>query len=291
MRPLLAYTIEDVSEIRYPVLVSTKFDGIRCIIHNGEPKSRTLKPIPNKFVRSQLSEFAKKFPNWTFDGELMAGDSFYTTASGITSHEGEPEFKFAIFDSLVDLRTDEPFRSRIERLYEIWEELPSFCFVVPQVLVNDQESLLRFYQQQLDEGNEGVIVRNPEGIYKFGRSTKKEGIIGKLKPFKDAEFQIIGCECWYTNNNPSELNELGYKKKSSSKENLVAVEMLGSFLCNSPAGVFGVASGLTMEQRVEFWKHRDSLMGKWIKVKYLDFGIKQLPRHPVFLGFRDPELD
>ena len=43
----------------------------------------------------------------------------------------------------------------------------------------------------------------------------------------------------------------------------------------------------TKELRVELWKDRANLVGKFIKYKFFPSGSKDRPRFPVWLGFRD----
>jgi len=38
---------------------------------------------------------------------------------------------------------------------------------------------------------------------------------------------------------------------------------------------------------LEFWGARDELIGKLKKYKFMPHGVKDAPRHPVFVGFRD----
>ena len=39
--------------------------------------------------------------------------------------------------------------------------------------------------------------------------------------------------------------------------------------------------------RKQLWEIRDTLIGKMVKYKYFNIGVKVAPRLPVFLGFRD----
>ena len=52
MKPMLAALCEDVTKLRYPVIASPKLDGIRALVIDGQLVSRTLKPIPNRYVQS-----------------------------------------------------------------------------------------------------------------------------------------------------------------------------------------------------------------------------------------------
>ena len=50
---------------------------------------------------------------------------------------------------------------------------------------------------------------------------------------------------------------------------------------------FSCGSGLNDALRDEIWKNQSKYLGKLVKYKYMSKGIKELPRHPVFIGFRD----
>jgi DNA ligase-1 len=47
-----------------------------------------------------------------------------------------------------------------------------------------------------------------------------------------------------------------------------------------------IGSGLNDELRDAIWDNRDEYIGKIVKYKFFQHGVKELPRHPVFLGFR-----
>jgi len=57
-KPILAGKLTPNTVLQFPVLASTKLDGIRCCITNGIAVSRTLKPIPNKHIQELLSTTA-----------------------------------------------------------------------------------------------------------------------------------------------------------------------------------------------------------------------------------------
>ena len=64
MKPMLAAP-SDGNDLKYPIMVSPKLDGVRAIIIDGVVMSRSLKPIPNKYVQSLFG--LEKFNG--FDGE------------------------------------------------------------------------------------------------------------------------------------------------------------------------------------------------------------------------------
>ena len=134
------------------------------------------------------------------------------------------------------------------------------------------------------------MVRHPGGTYKCGRSTPNEGILLKLKQFSDTEAVIVGFEELMHNDNEATTNALGQTERSTHKENLRGSGMLGAFVVHpigEPDRIYKVGTGFTHQQRQEYWNNQAELLGNLVKVKYFEQGIKDVPRFPVFLGFRD----
>lgn len=295
-KPLLAATIkpDQTHLIKYPVLASPKLDGIRALMVDGKLVSRNFKPIPNKFVREMCE---KHLPDG-LDGELMLQDktaTFQEISSAIMSHDGEPDFAYHAFDYAPTAKYLEmDFLSRQSELQNsvriVWEMdyLPFELIHCLSRPIESEEELAAYEEECLTKGYEGVMIRSSEGVYKCGRSTLKEGILIKLKRFSDSEAVITGFEEKETNTNEKKVNELGYAKRSSAKAGKIAAGTLGNFLVRDiHSGIeFKVGSGLTDALRDTIWEDKDSYVGKVIKYKSLLIGVKEKPRHPVFLGFR-----
>jgi DNA ligase 1 len=278
-RPMLAATA-DMSKLTYPVLCTPKLDGIRCIIRSGVACSRTLKPIPNKHIQRLLSECPDDL-----DGELIVpGKTFNEIQSLVMKESGHPDIEYHVFDIVED---DVPYVDRMEALGEI--DLPSVCTKILPVEIKTEASLTAYENEMVDDGYEGIMIRDPEGPYKFGRSTVKEGYLLKWKRFSDAEAEIIGTEELLHNHNEAELDERGFTKRSHHRDGKVESGMLGAFLVRDGEKVFKVSSGLTAKERIEYWDIRDTMIGQLVKYKYQEAGAKSLPRFPVFLGIRHPD--
>lgn len=285
MKPLLAATVtdENIKRLKYPLLASPKIDGIRCLVTKYGGVTRNLKLIPNLHIRNLLMTLN----NFNLDGELTAGINFQNTTSFVMSHDKVGNFDYNIFD-IVD--TTIPFILRFELLRSLSTTLPSWVQLVPHTLIYSYEDLVKFEQDCLIKGYEGIILRSLDGIYKFGRSTFNEGILLKLKRFSDSEAKVIGFNPLYENVNEPVTNKLGYSERSSRQEGKVVQETLGSLVVSWEGLSFSIGSGFTEEQRYGFWKDRYLLFGKTVKFKYQKLGMKDLPRFPVFLCFRD-EID
>lgn len=285
-KPLLAATIEDTVSIPYPILCSVKLDGIRCLIIDGIVMSRSLKPIRNKHVQAL---FGKNIYNG-LDGELIVGpanapDVYRVTNSGVMSEDGEPEVRFFVFD-----RWDMPdatFSERLQSLSGIVGSYTSFS-VLGQTEVKTEAELIEYERHVLNNGYEGVMCRKADGKYKNGRSTLKEFALGKLKRFSDAEYRVVGFEERTRNENEAVRNNLGYIERSSHKENKIGRGDLGALVLETEDGQrFNCGTGFTDALRAEIWAHQDQYLGKFAKVKSFVIGVKDLPRFPVFLGWRD----
>ena len=219
-KPMLACAA-DLSSLRFPLLASPKFDGIRCAVVNGEPLTRSLKPIPNRYLRERLRAYAD------LDGELVLGnpkakDCFQRTTSAVMSHDGEPtDVIFWVFDCIS--RKDDPFHERLRRA---WTSLSQDPFgigrLVEHTSINDTAALDAYEAEHVAAGWEGVMLRDPYGAYKCGRSTAREGGLLKVKRFTDAEATVVGVEEQMHNENEAKTNALGLTERSSCAEGLRA---------------------------------------------------------------------
>lgn len=276
----------DGKHLTYPLLLSPKLDGVRCLIINGVAMSRSLKPIPNKHVQKL---FGRAELNG-LDGELVVGpvsghDVFQRTSSGVMSIEGEPEVNFWVFD---DFNESGAFHRRLHTAHRRIKK-QKFCEDVPHHIITTEEQLPSMEEDYLELGYEGIMLRHPDGPYKHGRSTAKESYLLKLKRFTDSEAEVIGFTQLMTNRNEAKRNELGHQERSSKKEGLVGAGVLGAIKVRDciTKVEFEIGTGFTAEQREKFWHGRQLMIGQLVKYKSQPVGVKEKPRFPVFLGFRD----
>lgn len=288
MKPMLAATIKDIADVKYPVYGSPKLDGIRGVVVDSVLHSRTLKAIPNPFVTERFSK--QEFNG--LDGELILGDptakDVYRQSNGACArHEGTPDVKFYVFDDFS--YPDWTYEDR-------WiKPLQKACVTSPhvvyheQTLINNGVELLQFEADCLDFGYEGVILRSPDGEYKFGRSTMKQQGMMKLKRFQDSEAEILEVLEEQENTNEKKTNELGRSKRSSHAAGKIGKDTAGGFRVRDiKSGIeFVVGSGLTDADGAFYWNNRSKVIGGIIKYKSFLIGVKDKPRHPVYLGPRE----
>jgi DNA ligase-1 len=294
MRPMLAEHAPKV--IKFPVYGSAKIDGIRAVIKGGRALTRTLKYVPNKFTQEYLSKSILD----GLDGEVTVGpphakNVMQATTSGIMSFEGEPDFNYWVFDFWNN--STMPYAQRLALMERGFNDgaLNQFPRIklLQQVVINNEAELLAFEQVCLTQGYEGVVVRDPNGVYKYGRSTAREGLLLKLKRFSDGDAVVIGAEELLHNANVAMLDALGYTKRSSHADGKVPMDTLGALQVRDlkTSIEFNIGTGYSAAKRDELWTmyRAGTLLGLIAKYKHFEAsGVKEAPRHPVFQGFRDP---
>ena len=291
-KPMLAADLKGQwDKLVYPVYATQKLDGIRSLkIKNFGVVSRTFKPIANKHIRETLDAILP----FQADGEILSGTTFQECTHAVMSFEGTPEFKYNMFDLVTEGLEDEAYLVRIEKLKNWYETLaPEHKNIIQLVLptkLNNKAEVEAYEQSCLDQGFEGVILRSGTSPYKSGRSTLREQYLTKVKRFEDSEAIVMGYEELMNNNNVATKDNFGRSERSSHKDNLSGAGVLGAFLVRDikTKKEFRIGSGFTMQQRKDYWEAKETLVGKLLKYKFFPVGQKDLPRHPIALGFRDP---
>ena len=84
---------------------------------------------------------------------------------------------------------DKPFEERIQYLNELKKEgkLPSFVNIVETVKCEGKQHLKEYFSSIVAKGGEGVMLRDPQSLYKPGRSENMR----KYKPFQDTEVKVV----------------------------------------------------------------------------------------------------
>ncbi len=279
MKPMLAATLEKLEDAKLPMYVSPKLDGIRCLILGSKAVSRTLKPIPNRFIQEKL----KDLPDG-LDGELMVKGDFNTIQSAVMSEDGEPEFYYVLFD----VATHGNYLERYQVLHDtVVEQNNPYLKVVSTMVVDDLEELFRIEAGYVKAGYEGIMLRSIDSYYKLGRSTLKQGWLLKFKRFIDDEALVIDFEEKMTNTNEPEQDNLGHQVRSSKLEGLVPAGTLGAIVVRWKGHIFKIGTGFTANKAKEIWDNQEKFLHMPVTFKYQELSEYGIPRFPVFKGFRN----
>ena len=280
-KPMLA-DAADLTILKYPVVVSPKLDGVRATFVDGKLLTRSLKPLANRAIQLIKSDYP-------LDGELIIGDPtsksvFRDTMKIVSAHNADiKELKYHVFDIVYE----GSFRSRLHAAHACIEG-NDFMVPVPHAPCANELELLKYEDWALEAGFEGVMLRDPMGAYKFGRSTAREGALLKLKRKLTSEARAIEFVEQLHNANELKTDQLGYAERSSHQANMVPMGTLGAITVQDLKSkvVFNVGTGFTTSDRQWIWDQREHFSGKVLTYEYLPIGVKEKPRHPVFLGWR-----
>lgn len=264
-----------------------------------------MKELPNKHTAVKLASHPGLAD---CDMELIVGNPadplcYNKTFRAVMTIEGQPEVDFYIFDLVME---GVPFCQRYRELTARFAAglMPPNAKLVTQSHVGTQNFLDELYAEVTAEGHEGLILKSPEGLYKYGRATAKSQDLLKLKPEDDFEFEILSCYEAMENQNEEFTNELGRTDRSSHQENLVGKGMLGGFVARAitngddkafAVGVeFNCAPGkLTHEERTALWQgwlaDPDAVRSRIGKCRHFPIGLVEKPRHPRWIGWRVKE--
>jgi DNA ligase-1 len=272
--------------LKFPYFASPKLDGVRAIVMNGKVYSRSKKLIPNAQVQYLFGHMSL---NW-LDGELIVGgatapDVYRNTVSGVMSETGMPNVTFHVFDHAMHHLSGWEYRH--QKAKELTGNSSGHLKLHIHRKIRDAKELDDYEAECLDAGYEGVMLRSPDGLYKHGRATARENTLLKVKRFNDGEAEVLEVIEEMHNGNEAETNELGRTKRSSHQANKTGKGRMGALRVRDlTSGVeFNIGTGFTDSDKEWFWlKGRPGLL---VKYKSLLIGVKDKPRHPVYLGLRD----
>ena len=185
-----AKDIQDAFEIvGRPAVFEHKYDGFRVAIHKNKDKI-------NLFTR-RLENVTKQFPeivdavknnvnvdSCILDSEAVGYDPktkkyvpFQKISQRIKRKYDIDEIasKFPVEVNVFDIiyynnqnLLKEPFQKRRKILEKTITEKPKYIMLAKQLITSDDKEAAEFYEESLKLGEEGVMAKNLEGIYKPG---------------------------------------------------------------------------------------------------------------------------
>jgi len=266
--------------VSYPVRVEAKLDGLRCVAvkHNGAVSmfTRSGSPIETlPLIKAAIEALGSD--DFVLDGEAMAGsweDSASVMMSSKTKKD-DGDMRYHIFDCVPFAEWQAQaskltYEERLQNLVAVVGGGPAiaagpFRYVKAVTCANEIE-LREFYSECLDEGYEGVMLKNMGAPYRWKRSDA----ILKLKPVATEEGIIVD---WY-----------------NAKESTKRAGKFGGFVILLPHGVTTrVGGGYCDDLKNKiFAEGPDTYIGKIAEVEHQPpFTPDGKLRFPVFCRFRD----
>lgn len=298
IKPMLAATWgEDVHEVKFPILLSPKVDGIRALIKNGVVQARSGDPIKHPLVQKMFG-----LPELEgLDGELAIGP---LTARDLMQRTGAVNgFKVRIDPDLLTFNVFDKYdcpkkygNRLIEAIGQVEAAALKGVSVLPHKLARSKEDFEAAEESYVDAGFEGMMANVIDAPYKFGgRCGKTQPWLVKIKRFTDDEALVLGLIEQQHNANEQLRDELGHAYRSTSKAGMVGAKTLGAMRVRVLTGVFkGVefelgAGAMDHKLRKAVWNDPLRAMGKHVTFKHFAVvGAKSAPRFPTWKAFRTP---
>lgn len=264
---------------------SRKIDGVRCSFYLKDGEIVSASRGGNDFDYStvhlrthpKMVELFKQCPNLVLDGELYKHGRSLQQISGAARLEKNAVdcdwLEYYIYDVMDGEKT---FEDRLEVLHDISSllELPEFnpthtfeegelmVQMVPHVKVSGWTNIEKLHNKYVEEGFEGVVIRDPSKVYGFGGRTNA---MIKVKMYQDAEFEIVGYS-----------------------EGLRPEDMV--FVCQTDLGLEFEAKPMgPRELKYEYLERMDEIIGKMATVKFFYYSDDGRPLQPVLKCIRDYE--
>ena len=186
--------------------VSEKYDGYRSRFMGSPGGGKRFMSRQNKLFHSPNWFKEAMPPGVNLDGELWVGREDFQKMGIVRKKKPEPTewviVKYIVYD-LPDL--DLPFEARLKELQKVikkntlrWDiirkdmgepysSLECPVQIANQTKVKSHEHLDTLYQDILEKGGEGVMIKSPDSMYE----DKRSNYMLKYKPTYDAEAIII----------------------------------------------------------------------------------------------------
>jgi DNA ligase 1 len=181
----------DIPVTSYPILGSTKYDGVRLLAFVREGSTElVLRSGKQIFIESLVNAFSFH-TDGVYDGELVAGDGKLKERTGITGSVNKclkgtmddiDNYSFMVFDYVThDDWQDQESKWTYENRYNMIKGMPtnSKVKVADQVVLHNKDIVESLYAERIRNGYEGLILRYPEDPYVWDRSNlliKKKAI-------------------------------------------------------------------------------------------------------------------
>lgn len=273
---MLAYPVDDgrISRLGEKFFAQPKLNGERCRVEwfHGEPV--LISSYGNVYaglehIQDDIRRLAKSTGQCRFDGELYRHGWTWSQIRSVASrkvnaHASATELQYHIFD------IQNPEQSQVSRslnLLNHWrDDITSLRRV--ETIVASKDDWTEICQRFIDDGYEGIILRDVMAPYYFKRNV----CLLKYKPTESDEYII------------DEVLE------AISQEG-EAKGMVGAFLVHGDDGeVFKVGAGkMKHPERVALWQKRQKLTGLLLHVKHEKLRtVNSIPIAAVALNIVNP---
>lgn len=265
--------------------ITTKIDGSRIIAmkDNGVVSFWTRQGQPYEgLVDLEKDLLACPFDNFVLDGEIVAAatskeDTYKNTMKLSRTKDAEKHgLKMLVFDymEIANFKAQccpvsySMRRAAVSAMFDLYK-FTYFALLPILYKGTDTSKILELLDEQVNKGEEGIMLNLADAPYIFGRTS----YLLKIKKFKDCDLIITGFE-------------EGTNKLQGT---------LGALILDYKGNELRCGSGFSDEQRAEIWANRDQYLGKIAEIKYFEETYNQNGgislRFPTFKDIRTDKIE
>ena len=264
----------DESKIIFPCQVEPKVDGLRVLVFIQDYEIKFLSRGGKEFTTFNhlINVLLKRVP------DSLRSRGIILDCEGISLRGGFQQ-------ACSDIKRDSPITEDVGLVvFDIIEkgEFTSTTKITPQfertalvqklfknsnkiianttTICGDISEVFSFYENMKKAGYEGVIVKSLHAFYENKRSRNWM----KIKPLDNVEVGVV----------------------SAFEGTGKYTHMLGGFDVDFNGKICSVGGGFSDQQRKDFWKDKENMIGSIIEVMYMEQTTDGSMRHPRFVALR-----
>jgi ATP-dependent DNA ligase len=275
VKPMLAKECKpNCSNVKFPAYAQPKLDGVRCLIlvtvreigigcsikfisRTGKEYT-TLNHIADNIATAVIEN---KLDSFILDGEIYHHDiEFEEIIEAVKkTNDNTKDLKFVVYD----LVTEGNVKDRYSKLGNICFKINSkHIEMIDTTVIDNAEEIQQNHDDYVEQGYEGLMIRNMDGIY--GQGQRSSDLL-KFKVFKTDEFEF-------------DRFVLGQRGIMDMKA-----------MCKTAEGKeFGAKMKGSLKHKTMLY-NAGHKAGEQMTVKYSNMTKYDIPRFPVGLAFRDYE--
>lgn len=266
------------SKLKFPCIVQEKYDGCYCIALRDDYSQRCIifsrtgkQYLSMKHLEGQLfiilQEAGTKYDLIIFEAYIP--DIEQSIISGYCRDEKNqhPDIHAVIHDILTFNDYFGNIRTAYEKRYMVLQQAYSqFYFTeihLPKMITAYQKEDIEYFANTVIQGGgEGVVIKHSKAGYHAG---KRDYTLMKLKRKISYDLVVIDVQ-----------------EGTGQFEGAV-----GALLCRYSNGrIISVGSGLTAQERKEFWQDKNKIIGRIVTVEAMRLTSSGLLREPIYKGVR-----
>lgn len=271
---------------------SRKINGVRCLIFWKDNQIHTSSrgainydlPLYHILNHPTLIKFFENNPTIILDGEIYVHGWTLNKISGLCRHiekiSATEPLQFYWYDIYDTANPDLIFETRWELMQNIakhdlilgefdpernWKEGELKIQLLPQKEMSGWSVIMKYHNQYVSEGFEGLVIRKKDAIYGPG---KRSNDMIKVKCYSDSEYEIVGISEGLRD------EDMCFVMKTENGQEFKA----------KPHG--------DRAQKQWYREHLNELIGKMATIKYFEMSGKEgseIPQQPQFVCVRDYE--